>query len=147
VVIFRHFGVGLINYVEMEKNKYIGEIIRNIPLIFINFKVIESIYKSLEGDYFISSKQIIAMIIVIIIDFLMFSKFKKIGKLITIFFFILCTLDMIRYTVQTVITESNYNINDYGFSILMQPQALKLLIIFLILNYDIFFRKNISSPN
>jgi hypothetical protein len=131
----------------MEKNKYIGEIIRNIPLIFINFKVIESIYKSLEGDYFISSKQIIAIIIVIIIDFLVFSKLKKIGKFITIFFFILCTLDIIRYTVQTVITESNYNINDYGFSILMQPQALKLLIIFLILNYDIFFRKNISSPN
>ncbi len=125
----------------MEKNKFLSTLVRNIPLIFINFKIIESIYKSFEGNFFISSKQIIAILFVAVIDFLMLSRFKNYGRALTIFFFILCTFDVIRYTVQTVITESNYNLNDYGFSVLIQPQAIKLLFLFLVLNYDLFIVK------
>jgi hypothetical protein len=125
----------------MEKNKFSSAIVKNIPLIFINLKIIESIYKSLEGTYFISSKQIAAILIVMIIDVFSFSKSKIHGRIITIFFLLLCVFDLIRYTVQTVISESSYNINDYGFSLLIQPQALKLLILFLVLNYDLFIIK------
>ena len=100
----------------------------------------ETLYLVLTENFYISFKQMAAFSLVILIDIIIYLKFIQAGKIFMIFFFLLSVCDVIRYTVQTVVTESAFHSNDSKFAVLFQPQALIWLIIFLFLNYDLFIK-------
>jgi hypothetical protein len=115
--------------------KVIQNIIKDIPLIYIHFKLLESIYKVIDGNFFLGTKQIIAFIVVFIIDILLMFKRNKLGILLFFLFLLFCVTDLLRFTVQTIKSEKSFYINNLEIGFSFQPYALLLLVLFIALNY------------
>jgi len=122
--------------------KVILKFLQVLPLAIVNFKLVENIFYVNSGQYFLSYKQICSIIIVLLIDILLFYKNRYlISTFLFLAYLIFCCFDIFRYSVITTISESGFSLNGLGVEITTQPLSLKLLVVFLILNY-----KNLILP-
>lgn len=111
--------------------------IKYLPLIFINFKIIEMFFYINSEQYFLGYKQIISILIIAIINIIVFKYKNEIyGFIFMLFYLLLCTFDILRYSVITVVTETGLKINNHGLSFNYQPLSLIVLVFFVLLNLN-----------
>jgi hypothetical protein len=105
--------------------------------MFINFKIIEMFFYLNSDQYYLGYKQIISIVIIAILNILVFIyKNETIGFIFMLLYLLLCTFDILRFSVITVVTETGLKINNHGLSFSYQPISLFILVCYVLLNLN-----------